>query len=69
VLHLITDSLAAIRVFFCNRVNTSLEVLALRQQVAVLKRKRPRPSQNRFARFFRPRCGRYGRDGRMFWSL
>jgi hypothetical protein len=33
--------LAAIRVFFRPRVDTSLEVLALRQQVAVLKRKRP----------------------------
>jgi putative transposase len=52
VLHLITASLAAIRVFFCSRVNTSLEVLALRQQVAVLKRKRPRPSLNRCDRFF-----------------
>ena len=52
MLHLITASLAAIRVFFRSRVNTSLEVLALRQQVAVLKRKRPRPSLNRFDRFF-----------------
>jgi hypothetical protein len=52
VLHLITAFLAAIRVFFRNRVDTSLEVLALRQQVAVLKRKRPRPSLNRLDRFF-----------------
>jgi hypothetical protein len=49
---LITAFLAAIRVFFCSRVDTSLEVLALRQQVAVLKRKRPRPSLNRLDRFF-----------------
>src|SRR6476620_5394638 len=35
--------LAAIRVFFRSRSDTALEVLALRQQVAVLKRKRPRP--------------------------
>jgi len=52
VLHLITAFLAAIRAFFRNRVDTSLEVLALRQQVAVLKRKRPRPSLNRLDRFF-----------------
>jgi hypothetical protein len=44
---LITAFLAAIRVFFRNRVDTSLEVLARRQQVAVLKRKRPRPPLNR----------------------
>ena len=52
MLHLITASLAAIRVFFRSRVDTSLEVLALRQQVAVLKRKRPRPSLNRLDRLF-----------------
>jgi hypothetical protein len=52
VLHLIAALLAAIRVFFRSRVNTSLEVLALRQQVAVLKRMRPRPSLNRFDRLF-----------------
>ena len=39
--------LAAIRVFFRSRSDTALEVLALRQQVAVLKRKRPRPKLNR----------------------
>jgi hypothetical protein len=49
---LIAALLAAIRVFFRRRVNTSLEVLALRQQVAVLKRMRPRPSLNRFDRLF-----------------
>jgi hypothetical protein len=49
---LITAFLAAIRVFFRNGMDTSLEVLALRQQVAVLKRKRPRPSLNRFDRLF-----------------
>ncbi len=52
MLNLILAFLAAIRVFFRNRVDTSLEVLALRQQVAVLKRKRPRPSLNRLDRFF-----------------
>src|SRR6478752_2708719 len=44
--------LAAIRVFFRNRSDTALEVLALRQQVAVLKRKRPRPKLNRVDRLF-----------------
>ena len=52
MLHLITAFLAAIRVFFRSRVDTFLEVLALRQQVAVLKRKRARPSLNRLDRFF-----------------
>jgi putative transposase len=52
VLTLILAFLAAIRVFFRSRVDTSLEVLALRQQVAVLKRKRPRPSLNRLDRLF-----------------
>jgi hypothetical protein len=50
VLSLIAAFLAATRVFFRTRVDTSLEVLALRQQVAVLKRKRPRPALNRFDR-------------------
>jgi hypothetical protein len=52
VLALITAFLVAIRAFFRSRVDTSLEGLALRQQVAVLKRKRPRPSLNHFDRFF-----------------
>jgi hypothetical protein len=42
--------LAALRVFFRSRGNTALEVLALRQQVAVLKRKRPRPRLNHLDR-------------------
>jgi hypothetical protein len=44
--------LSALRVFFCSRSDTALEVLALRQQVAVLKRKRPRPTLNRLDRLF-----------------
>jgi hypothetical protein len=52
VLDLITAFLAAIRAFFRSGMDTSLEILALRQQVAVLKRKRPRPSLNRLDRFF-----------------
>ena len=38
--------LVALRVFFRTRHDTALEVLALRNQVAVLKRKRPRPPLN-----------------------
>jgi putative transposase len=52
VLALIPALLAAFRVFFRSRADTSLEILALRQQVAVLKRKRPRPSLNGLDRFF-----------------
>jgi hypothetical protein len=37
---------------FRTRRDTALEVLALRQQVAVLKRKRPRPPLNSFDRLF-----------------
>lgn len=44
--------LAVIRVFFRSRSDTALEVLALRQQVAVLKRKRPRPTLNPLDRLF-----------------
>ena len=44
--------LAAVRVFFRSRSDTALEILALRQQVAVLKRKRPRPCLNSFDRLF-----------------
>jgi len=44
--------LAAIRVFFQTRLEISLEVLALRQQVAVLKRKRSRPLLNNLDRLF-----------------
>ena len=44
--------LAAVRAFFRSRTNASLEVLALRQQVAMLKRQRPRPTLTRLDRFF-----------------
>ena len=44
--------LAAVRVFLCSRGDTALEVLALRQQLSVLKRKRPRPKLNTFDRLF-----------------
>lgn len=42
----ILSILVAIRVFFRSRSDAALEVLALREQVAVLKRKRPRPTLN-----------------------
>jgi hypothetical protein len=42
----ILSMLAVVRVFWQSRSDTALEVLALRQQVAVLKRKRPRPVLN-----------------------
>jgi putative transposase len=48
----ILSLLAVIRVFLRSRTDTALEVLALRQQVAVLKRKRPRPTLNSLDRFF-----------------
>ena len=44
--------LVALRVFFRTRRDTALEILALRQQVAVLKRKRPRPPLNSVDRLF-----------------
>ena len=53
--------LAAIRVFLRSRSDTALEVLALRQQVAVLKRKRPRPPLNFSDRLF-------WKALRRFWS-
>lgn len=52
VFEFVLSLLAAARVFFSTRRDTALEVLALRQQVAVLKRQRPRPSLNSFDRLF-----------------
>jgi hypothetical protein len=54
VLDFILSFIAAIRTFFRSRSDTALEVLALRQQVAVLKRKRPRPPLNSLDRLFWP---------------
>src|SRR4029450_517163 len=51
--------LAVLRVFFRSRSDTALEVLALRQQVAVLKRKRPRPVLNSMDRLFWTTLCRY----------
>jgi hypothetical protein len=44
--------IAVVRIFCQSRSDTALEVLALRQQVAVLKRKRPRPVLNSLDRLF-----------------
>jgi transposase InsO family protein len=48
----VLSCLAALRVFFQTRGDTALELLALRQQLAVLKRKRPRPQLDRLDRIF-----------------
>ena len=48
----ILSLLAALRVFLRSRSDTALEILALRQQLAVLKRKRPRPVLNSLDRLF-----------------
>jgi putative transposase len=48
----ILDLAAVVRVFFVSRSNLAVEILALRQQVSVLKRKRQRPKLNRTDRLF-----------------
>jgi hypothetical protein len=52
MLELLLSVLAAVRVFFRPRAEASLQVLALRQQVAVLKRQRPRPTLTGLDRVF-----------------
>jgi len=52
VLAFIRSILAVIRVFFRTRSDTALEVLALRQQLAVLQPKRHRPALNSLDRLF-----------------
>jgi hypothetical protein len=44
--------LAAVRAYFRSRTDTPLEILALRQQVAVLERRRPRPPLDAVDRLF-----------------
>ena len=46
------ELILVVRVFLRSRADTALEILALRQQVAVLKRKRPRPTLNTGDRLF-----------------
>src|SRR5215472_7625897 len=48
----ILSCLAALRTFLQTRSDSALEILALRQQLAVLKRKRPRPQLDRLDRIF-----------------
>jgi len=48
----ILDLAIAVRVFFMCRTDLALEILALRQQVAVLKRKRSRPKLSRMDPLF-----------------
>ncbi len=52
MLEFIRSFIVGIRVFFRSRRDTALEIPALRQQVAVLKRRRPRPKLNRLDRLF-----------------
>jgi putative transposase len=52
VFEFILSMLAVIRVFLRTRRDTAIELLALRQQVAVLKRKRPRPQLSAWDRLF-----------------
>jgi putative transposase len=52
MLPLLLDLAAVVRAFFVGRTHLALEILALRQQVAVLKRKRPRPKMKRIDRLF-----------------
>ena len=52
MVQLFLNILAAFRVFVRSRGDTALEILALRQQLAVLKRQRPRPPLKAGDRFF-----------------
>src|SRR5260221_8549884 len=52
MLEFLFSVLAALRVFVRSRSNIALEVHALRQQVALLKRQRPRPTLTRLDRSF-----------------
>jgi DNA-directed RNA polymerase specialized sigma54-like protein len=52
MLEFLLAALAAVRVFLRSRQVTALEIFALRQQLAVLKRKRPRPRLNPLDRLF-----------------
>lgn len=49
---LISGFLAFVGAFFCSRYHLGLEILALRQQIGVLKRKNPRPRLKKADRLF-----------------
>jgi putative transposase len=52
VLELISAILAAVQVLFRSRRDAAIEILALRQQLAVFKRKHPRPKLSSVDRLF-----------------
>ena len=52
VIPVLLSLIAAVRVFFQTRTDIAVEIIALRQQVAVLKRKRPRPPLRSLDRLF-----------------
>ena len=52
LVELILSCIAALRAFLQTRGDSALEILALRQQFAVLKRKRSRPQLNQLDRIF-----------------
>jgi hypothetical protein len=52
VLELTSAILGAVQVFFLNRRDVAIEILALRRQPAVFKRKHPRPKISSFDRLF-----------------
>src|SRR5579864_61108 len=52
MLELISAVQAAVQVFFRSRRDAAIEILALRQQLAVLKRKHPRPKLSPVDRLF-----------------
>ena len=58
-----------IRAFFVTRHRLALEAAALRQQLAVFKRKQPRPRLSRVDRLFWTTCGAYIPGGLMLSSL
>jgi hypothetical protein len=52
MVHVFLALISTLRVFFRSRTDTALEILALRQQLAVLKRKHRRPRLNICDRLF-----------------
>ena len=63
VLSFLLAFLTVVRVFVRSRADTALEVLALRQQLGVLKRKRRRPRLSAPDRLFWSYCKSFGPAG------